>query len=113
VLDDRHRLAAVERLGQLKLLEGIYPLLAIIEDDPSAPIRLAAVGALAHIGSESALSTLRRVVQHDASPEVLNRARFVVELLERAGVPLIPISVPPAIGVLPEGWMSDPGLFGR
>lgn len=75
--DAETRLAAVERLAELAR-EGesvdVESLAAVVEDDPDATVREAAVAALGELDTEAARETLRRA-RVDPDPAVSSRAK--------------------------------------
>jgi HEAT repeat protein len=79
-LDAQARRLAVEGLGSIGEVAAVHALLPLLETDPEADVRVAALEAGARLGGEAILFALRRASQAD--PDWFVRARAYVLLAE-------------------------------
>ena len=88
--DETERIYAAEDIGYLNASEGVAPLLARLDQEPSRAVRDAIFQALTRIDADASMEGCIRLLESD-DPQIRNQA---VDILRRKGDAAIPMLTP-------------------
>lgn len=79
--DENRRIDAAMELGRLKAHRATGPLIRVLKEDASPPVRDAAARSLGLIGDHNCLAALQLAAQSDADRDVRKSASFSAEVI--------------------------------